>query len=122
MLDRLFVYGSLRRAATGIHPLLAPDCRFVSMATCRGVMYDLGPYPAVVPSLRAEDVVVGELYRLDDPQRALRRLDAYEGVRYRRDRRNVTTEHGARTDAWIYLYVGSLEDGTRVPSGDYSIR
>ncbi len=95
--DHLFVYGSLRRGSDGrVHPLLAPACIYVTTAYYRGILYDLGPYPAVVPSERTDDRVTGELYRMDEPARVLAQLDAYEGAQYARERTEVTRDDGGR--------------------------
>ena len=71
--------------------LLATRGRRLGPATLRGVLLDVGPYPAAVPSdgdADADDRIVGELIELDPARAAetLVELDAYEGCPDRRAR------------------------------------
>ena len=103
----LFVYGSLRRGRSAARLLERWSPTYLGEARVRGVLYDLGAYPAWRPfELRAhgfvargveargveargveargveagvaEGFVHGELVTLPDPERALEALDAYE--------------------------------------------
>ena len=107
----LFVYGTLKRGERN-HRLLA-DQRFVrSAATAPGFrLYDLGPYPAMVPDADAGPVQ-GELFSVSECTTA--ELDDVEGVPDLFDRRRVELDDG--TSAWAYLYARTIPDGT--PSGD----
>ena len=123
----LFVYGSLKKSVG--HPMHGVLSRYAlaeGAARFRGRLYDLGRYPAAVPDDSGREHVVGELYRLLDPQVVLARLDAYEGCapgdpqphEYRREVRPVETEAGERP-AWIYLYNRPLAAARPIASGDY---
>jgi gamma-glutamylcyclotransferase (GGCT)/AIG2-like uncharacterized protein YtfP len=126
--DYLFVYGTLRRACG--HPqqrLLAEGAGFEGPATFAGRLYDLGRYPGAVPDPAARPPVLGELYRMRDPQALLPLLDRYEGctdrydpaAEYRRERQVVVREDGTAVPAWIYLYNRPTAGLRRIDSGDY---
>lgn len=125
---QLFVYGSLRSGFH--HPAYAYISRYfhlVAEASVKGTLYDMGEYPAALPT---EDVhrIVGELYRINNPDEfswAMAQLDDYEGLHveagetplYRRDVVTVDTAAGA-SQAWIYWFNGSTEGRPVVESGD----
>jgi gamma-glutamylcyclotransferase (GGCT)/AIG2-like uncharacterized protein YtfP len=79
MLEHLpiFVYGTLKRGQCRERCWPKPPLR-VQTAVTRGRLYDLGPYPALVPG---DDLVRGELWHLDpgDLPETLEKLDAVEG-------------------------------------------
>ena len=59
----LFVYGTLRRQSP--HPMaryLARHARYVGTARVAGRLYDLGPYPGMLPAAEADDFVHGDLF------------------------------------------------------------
>lgn len=118
---KLFVYGTLRRAGP-MHGLLVPGARFLAHARFRGRLYDLGAFPALLPSAGATDVVLGELFEVDasDPDAHLASIDRYEGARFRRSLESVTREDETIVEAWVYLYRGDVGDGRRIDSGDYT--
>jgi len=124
----LFVYGTLR--SEGNRPMYHEITRhadYVGEAMVPGRLYDLGPYPALVPADEMEAAkyhVVGELYRLHSDRRAemLRRLDVYEGVPdglYRREQWTALREDGLEVATWVYVYDRPLHDATLIVSGDY---
>jgi gamma-glutamylcyclotransferase (GGCT)/AIG2-like uncharacterized protein YtfP len=102
----LFAYGTLKdprqvAAAVG-RPI---HCRVVGSGSVRGILYDVGEYPALRPSDSPDDVVHGVLLEVDDS--ALGELDAYEGVAeelYVRERCTVQLDDGTTAAAWIYFY------------------
>lgn len=124
----LFVYGSLRK---GFHH---PAYRYVSDhfdligdARVKGILYDLGDFPAALPTLE-EQFIIGELYRIRDKDEfswAIAQLDDYEGVDpeigelplYRRDIVSVFCGNSV-TDAWIYWYCGDVTGCPVISSGD----
>lgn len=109
------------RHQSGIDPLI----QFVGRGTVRGVLYDLGAYPALLPG---EGTVQGELYTMTDPVTLLSSLDAVEG--YRPDdiagsrcmRRVawVRPVRGPAVSAWLYTFNRGVGDGAWIPSGDYA--
>jgi len=67
--DRLFVYGTLMRGYA--HPmarLLSANADFLGEARCRGRLYLVKHYPALVPSDDPVELVHGELYSLRAPE------------------------------------------------------
>jgi gamma-glutamylcyclotransferase (GGCT)/AIG2-like uncharacterized protein YtfP len=96
----LFVYGQLqpghRPPRTASHA--RPD-------RVRGLLYDLGPYPAAVCVGSSDRWFGGHVLEIDE--RELEQLDAYEGVAeqlYRRTR--TATESGLQV--WVYEYARPL--------------
>lgn len=73
----LFVYGTLRKGGSNDIGRIAPQARFVSIATMRGRMFDLGDYPTVLPDQAGGDII-GELY--DVSTRDWIVLDALEEI------------------------------------------
>lgn len=127
--DCLFVYGTLMPALS--HPMalrLASESRFLGAATVRGRLYDLGDYPGAVPSADPADRVHGALFRLSDPARSLRWLDAYEGCgeddaephAYQRVITSAFLECGQTTDAWIYYYRWPFGEASLLRDGRYA--
>jgi gamma-glutamylcyclotransferase (GGCT)/AIG2-like uncharacterized protein YtfP len=105
----LFVYGTLQRG----------QCRercwphaplSVELATVRGRLYDLGPYPALVAG---DDLIGGEVWRLaaEHLSRTLAVLDEVEDVAageaglYARRAVECRTERGAAVRAFAYYYA-----------------
>lgn len=125
---QLFVYGSLRSGFH--HPAYAYISRYfhlVAEANVNGTLYDMGEYPAAVPSDDGH-TIIGELYQINNPGEfswAMAQLDDYEGLNteagetplYRRDIVTVYTKAGTQA-AWIYWFNGSTDGHPVVESGD----
>ena len=101
---------------------------FAGGGTIRGNLYDLGEYPgARVAGAELGQRVSGELYRLRDPERALKFLDQYEEFSTRelnkslfvRELLPVTLEDGRIKRAWAYLYNRGIADAKLIASGRY---
>jgi len=118
----LFVYGTLRPSlASAATHALVHDLERAGAATMRGVLYDLGPYPAMT---RGDGVVHGELLCVHDAAR-LRALDAYEecggpAPRFERVEGIARRADGVEVAAAAYLYVGPIGDGVVIAGGDYA--
>lgn len=126
--QQLFVYGSLRSGFQ--HPAYAYISKHFSLVgdgKVKGLLYDMGTYPAAVPA-QDERFIVGELYRINNPDElswAIAQLDDYEGLNteqgetalYRREKVNVYLD-GCETSAWIYWFNGSVEGKEVIASGD----
>lgn len=119
----ILLYGTLMSseggyASHGLSRVLTP----MGERTIDGVLYDLGGYPGIV---LGGGQVIGELYRIDDPE-ILAWLDAYEEYDPRNPakslylRRSVQVERHRNPfiqaltgfpmlDAWIYAYNGSVD-------------
>ncbi|MCC5863098.1 MAG: gamma-glutamylcyclotransferase [Gammaproteobacteria bacterium] len=125
MVERVFVYGSLRRGAPGgMARLLRPGSQPLGGARLRGRLLHLGAYPGLLPG--GSGWVRGELHRLTDPLAVLQRLDRYEGcasaqpaAEFRRVELEVLGPAGQRLTAWVYLYTGCVGGRSSVPSGDW---
>lgn len=116
----LFVYGTLRhKARRSRFGLLGAKATFVSRASTRGRLVDLGEYPGLIAACHPDDWVRGEVFALRDPAGTLARLDAYEGSAFRRSCAEVVLEGGQQLKAWVYLYTGVVPRGRMIASGDY---
>jgi gamma-glutamylcyclotransferase (GGCT)/AIG2-like uncharacterized protein YtfP len=125
---QLFVYGSLRSGFQ--HPAyeyISKYFRLVGEGKVKGYLYDMGDYPAAIPT--TDDVyILGELYALKDGgdfSWAIEQLDAYEGVEpegaeiplYKRELATVYLENET-AEAWIYWFNRNIENQPRIHSGD----
>jgi gamma-glutamylcyclotransferase (GGCT)/AIG2-like uncharacterized protein YtfP len=105
----IFVYGTLRRGGEreGCWPH-APLC--VRSAKLRGALYDLGPYPALLPG---DDWVRGELWEIADADwdHTLQVLDDVEGHAqqpddlYVRQLASCVDDDGVTHAAYVYVYA-----------------
>jgi len=128
-LSLLFVYGTLRRGE-GRHDLLEElRAAWVGRGTVGGELFDLGPFPGAVKSdPLSPRQIIGEVYRLADPPRALQALDEYECLAsgepnlYRREITTVVLSGGERLEAWIYWLDQPPPVRRRIESGDYADR
>lgn len=122
--EHVFVYGTLRRGFTNAgRDILNLHAAFVDEARMQGQLFDVGFFPAMRPG--GPGTVLGEVYRLNDPELALKRLDRYEGVEgpgpapYVREKLPAQLEHGGQVQAWTYLWTEPVRDLDPVPDGDY---
>jgi gamma-glutamylcyclotransferase (GGCT)/AIG2-like uncharacterized protein YtfP len=126
MTDLVFFYGTLmtafkRAGRSRIDAKLTP----VGRATIGAALFDLGIYPAAIPS--ADGRVHGEVHRMVDADDVLAVLDEFEGFRpgepdsslYRRAETAVTFDDGSVAQAWVYFYNAPLGGAQRIESGDY---
>lgn len=114
-LQRVFVYGTLRRAH-GNHQLLE-NADYLGTGSTLGKysMYIAGGYPYVV-STEARYPIVGELYGVDD--QTLEKLDKMEGhPHYYTRKETMVIVDGKEYSAWMYVRD---PHGILMPSGDYS--
>jgi len=115
--NHLFVYGTLKR--DGSRHWIIEDFPFLGRAKAKGfALYDLGPYPAMVPGV---GVVYGEVYEVSEE--ALQALDWVEGVPvlYRRELIEVVFEDGFSLKAWAYVYNGSVKGFPRIEDGEWKV-
>jgi len=125
---QLFVYGSLRSGfKSPAYEYISRFFSFVSDAKVQGRLFDLGTYPAGVPS-NDQSFIIGELYTIKhEPEFAwaIGQLDDYEGVTiepdevqlYKRELVDVYTDNTV-SKAWIYWYSRSVEGRPLIESGD----
>jgi gamma-glutamylcyclotransferase (GGCT)/AIG2-like uncharacterized protein YtfP len=104
---------------------ISENLRLVGQGTISAALFDLGIYPAAVPT--SDGVVRGELHEMLEPLTVLRELDGIEGYRvsepesslYTRVRTPVVLDDGREVEAWVYFYNAPLGRAERIPSGDY---
>ena len=124
----LFVYGSLRRGfKSPAYEYISRFFSFVEDGKVKGKLFDLGTYPAGVPTVD-DSFIVGELYTIKNQPEfawAIGQLDDYEGVAVESDeiqlyKRALTDVYAANgtTPAWIYWHVGNVEGKPLIESGD----
>ena len=122
----LFVYGTLMRSADNrFASLLHRQARFVEQATFQGKLYQAHGFPAAVPSSSADQLVHGEVFRLDRPDVVLPVIDDYEECSakfakptlYHRQIVSVCLASGTRLRAWIYLYNRTITGPCEMPEG-----
>lgn len=125
MNDYLFTYGTLRRR---FKPrLLNRYADYVGLGRFQGRLYEVGGFPGAIPSDRAADLVIGDVYKLPDPDRLLPQLDQYEHYLpdqpdrslYLRKKAPIILDGRETIRAWIYLYNRSVAGLAYLPLGDY---
>lgn len=124
----LFVYGSLRKGFQhSAYNYIKRYFDFVADAKTKGVMVDMGEFPAASPSNDAH-YIVGELYQLKNLSEydfAFAQLDDYEGLcveageipMFRRELVIAETETDNK-EAWVYWFNDSIEGYPLIASGD----
>ncbi len=125
---KLFVYGSLRSGfRSPAYEYISRYFDFSGEARVKGVLYDMGDYPAAKP-FNGERYIVGELYtarEADEFEWAIGQLDDYEGTStegnedplYRRNMAEIYLGNEV-VPAWIYWYTGDVAGRPEIPSGD----
>jgi gamma-glutamylcyclotransferase (GGCT)/AIG2-like uncharacterized protein YtfP len=126
---QIFVYGSLRSGFNApAFEYISRYFQLVAPAKVRGLLYDMGEYPAAVPT-HHDQFLLGELYAIQQEEEfawALEQLDEYEGINespedspvsFKRELVEVITESG-NAIAWIYWFSGSIADKPLIASGD----
>jgi gamma-glutamylcyclotransferase (GGCT)/AIG2-like uncharacterized protein YtfP len=120
VLDRLFVYGTLRQGQTA-RSLVANQVTRCVKAHTSGAIY---AFPMGYPGFFEGDGhgrVVGEVVWLSELAATFGLLDAYEGADFARVIRQITLETGEEVWAWIYTLAdpGAVKLGTLIPDGDW---
>ncbi|MDF0541802.1 gamma-glutamylcyclotransferase [Sphingobium sp. H39-3-25] len=123
----LFVYGTLRRGATGPTALrLAEGARWLGEARATGHLFMLDGYPGFVPD-PGGTAIAGDLFSMEDPDMLLAVLDDYEECaphfpqphEYARIMLDVQRQDGAVTRAWTYAYAWPTDTLRRIASGRF---
>jgi gamma-glutamylcyclotransferase (GGCT)/AIG2-like uncharacterized protein YtfP len=119
LVDRIFVYGSLRTGESGRH-LIEPYVKDWAPATVCGALFAFpSGFPGVVLDPRG-GIVMGEMLWLRNLTTCLPLLDDYEGTDYSREL--VQAEHvGGPSWAWVYVLADPRVTalGTPVPGGEW---
>ena len=125
--EHVFFYGTLMSPFNRPgRQRITPKLTYTGRGTMRAALFDLGIYPAAVPT-EDNSLVWGEVYATDDPAAVLAVLDEIEGYRasepdrslYTRVMTEVTLEAGRAVNAWAYFYNAPLGRAERIVSGDY---
>lgn len=120
VLDRLFVYGTLRAGQTA-RSLVANSIARTVPAYATGHIY---AFPMGYPGYNEGDGsgrVIGEVLWLTELAATFGLLDPYEGEAFARVIKQVTLETGEQIWAWIYTLAdpASVHIGTLIPDGDW---
>jgi gamma-glutamylcyclotransferase (GGCT)/AIG2-like uncharacterized protein YtfP len=117
VVDRLFVYGTLRSGEPA-RSLIADHVVRFAPATATGTLYGFDEYPGLVDEGTAP--IVGELVWLSDLAAAFALLDAYEGDDFIRVLKQIRCA-GEEEWAWCYVLADrrTAEAGAVIPSGDW---
>jgi gamma-glutamylcyclotransferase (GGCT)/AIG2-like uncharacterized protein YtfP len=123
----VFFYGTLmtpfnRPGRQRVNPKMA----FTGRGRIYAALFDLGIYPAAIPT-HDGSTVAGEIYELLDPPAVLSTLDEIEGYRaaepetslYTRLLTDAALDDGRTVQAWAYFYNAPLGQAQRIESGDY---
>jgi len=125
--DRVFFYGTLMAPFNRPgRQRITPKLIYLGRGSIKAALFDLGIYPAAVPTDDA-GVVWGEVYETRDTASVLAVLDEIEGYRpnepdrslYARVMTAVTLDSGRLEQAWVYFYNSPLGRAQRIASGDY---
>ena len=125
---QIFVYGSLRSGfRSPAYEYISRYFTFVSNGKVKGKLYDLGLYPAGVPT-EEDSFITGELYNIKDKEEfswAIGQLDDYEGINVETDENQLYSRaltdvyiNGNTTSAWIYWFIGDVAGHPQIESGD----
>jgi gamma-glutamylcyclotransferase (GGCT)/AIG2-like uncharacterized protein YtfP len=125
--DHVFFYGTLMAPFNRPgRQRITSQLTFIGRGSIRAALFDLGIYPAAIPS-DDDSKVWGEVYQISELATVLEVLDEIEGYRpnepdrslYMRVRADVSLEDGRVIDAWTYFYNAPLGRAQRIASGDY---
>ena len=118
VLDRLFVYGTMRQGQTARSLVAGSVTRCVKASTSGQIYAFPMGYPGYV---EGTDRVVGEVLWLTDLAATFGLLDAYEGEDFVRVIRQVTIETGEELWTWIYALADpeAVKLGTLIADGDW---
>jgi len=118
---KVFVYGTLLKSMSRFG--LLADSQFMGHGFIRGVLYDLGNYPAIKDG---NSLVYGELYGIG--REKLIELDSIEGyypedehhsLYMRKEADVILLNDGSREKAYTYFYNHNLDDYQQIAHGDY---
>ena len=118
VVDRLFVYGTLRSGQTA-RSLIAPHVVRHEPATIQGKIY---AFPMGYPGLVDGDGIVrGELVWLSDLAAVFALLDAYEGADFIRILKAVKRFDGTDEASWVYFLADptAVHLAEPIPDGDW---
>lgn len=120
--ELVFVYGTLRRGGSNHFRMDSAD--YVTEGRICGKMYKIDWYPGLVLDDAGDDIL-GEVYSVDSE--LLGNLDSFENVsagdtegrEYRRVLTTVTRPDGETLNAWIWEWLGEIDENQRLSGGDW---
>ncbi len=125
--EHVFFYGTLMSPFNRPgRQRITPKLTYKGRGTIKAALFDLGIYPAAIPT-DDNGVVWGEVYAASDITSVLAALDEIEGYRpsepsrslYTRVLADVALDGGGTEQAWAYFYNAPLGRAERISSGDY---
>jgi gamma-glutamylcyclotransferase (GGCT)/AIG2-like uncharacterized protein YtfP len=121
----LFVYGTLKRDGKNHRQLSAQRVRFLGEGKIRGRLFRIRgeSYPGAAPTT-SRRYVRGELYELTDPEKALKKLDKFEGTDEGLFVRKIADVWmgSQKVKAWTYFYPGRMDKAEAIPAGNFPVR
>ena len=119
IVDRIFVYGTLRTGQTARSLIANHVVRWEpARTTGKMVAFPMG-YPGIVGD--GDGPIRGELVWLRELAAAFALLDAYEGTEFRRILKRVWRADDAEEWAWCYVLTdpSTITLGEPIPDGDW---
>jgi gamma-glutamylcyclotransferase (GGCT)/AIG2-like uncharacterized protein YtfP len=122
----LFVYGTLLDTENEYGVYLSNNCRFYGKGKFKGILYDVGEFPAAIYQPGEEQFVYGSIYVMNDPDKTLKILDEYEGFGENEEQPNLFIRELIAVETktiqlpcWTYLYNLQVEGLKQITSGNY---
>ncbi len=121
VVDRLFVYATLRQGQTA-RSLIATQIAKSVKASTTGAIYVFPMGYAGLVEVSGPSQVIGELLWLTELPATFGLLDAYEGDEFVRVIKQVTLETGERVWSWIYVLSDpeAIKHGSLIEHGDWT--
>lgn len=121
VVDRLFVYATLRQGQTA-RSLIANQIKRAEPAFATGALYVFPMGYAGFAEAEPPSRVVGEVLWLTELPATFGLLDAYEGGDFARVIKQVTLDSGEPVWSWIYVLADpdAVKHGERIDHGDWS--
>jgi len=119
VLDRLFVYGTLRQGQTARSMIANSITRCVPARTTGAIYAFPMGYPGFTDDGRGS--VIGEVLWLSELAATFGVIDAYEGADFARVIKQITLESGELIWTWIYTLAdpAAVKLGTLISDGDW---
>ena len=122
----LFAYGTLKRRGRLHGQMVSAGARYRGPARIRGRLFHIDgrSYPGALPT-RRDEFVTGELYELEIPAEALKKIDKLEGCDeglFVRKLVGAWIDDRRKVRAWAYFYAKPLRKSRPIPSGRFSLK